>query len=99
MTLKYEPKGTNPDGSTHFEITSDSENPHFVITGKEALGNIELPDGTSYDVTPPVIEAETLDHAHQLQHAIGQMDTTPPHDCNELCDAYHAAVRKAGKKK
>jgi len=72
MALTWTQVGTLPDGSPHFTVESDSPEPHFVITGQRATGTVRTPDGTSYDVTPPVIEAQTEEHAGHLDHLIGE---------------------------
>lgn len=70
MGLSYRQIGVNADGTPHFTVESDSKNPHFVVTGPHAAGVVRLPDGMSYDVTAPVIEVESPEHAGQVGHLI-----------------------------
>lgn len=57
---------------------------HLVLTGPIS-GTVTLPDGTEYDVTPPVIEAP-LEHHGAISHAIGvrhQAEGHPLHSADE----------------
>jgi hypothetical protein len=92
MALTYRPVGVNEDGSVHFEIVSDSDNPHFLVTGVDVTGPITVPDGTIYDVTAPVIEVASDEHAGHLSHLIGVKLEQPgvgpdefTHDCTDHC--------------
>lgn len=45
---------------------------HLVFTGEHARGNVVLPDGTSYDVSPAWIEVQSPEHAGLVSHLIGE---------------------------
>jgi hypothetical protein len=49
--------GTNEDGTPHYLYQSDDPTKAVVITGPVS-GIVSLPDGTSYDVSEPMIEVE-----------------------------------------
>ena len=70
MALTKTYLGDNPDGTPHFNVTSDSKNPHFLLTGPDSVGVLHTDDGTAYDVTPSVIEVGSEKHAQQLAGAI-----------------------------
>lgn len=57
--------GTNEDGTPHFLYRGD----HVVLTGT-AVGDVSLPDGSTVDVTEPVVEAASPEHAQQIAEAI-----------------------------
>jgi hypothetical protein len=95
VALKWTQVGVNPDGTPMFTVESDRENPHIVFTGQHANGTVELPDGTTYDVSPPVIEVDSQEHAGLVMHLIGEMHEDEnrsllarggfQHECNDLC--------------
>lgn len=57
--------GTNEDGTPLFHYSGE----HVVITGA-ATGSVELPDGSTVDVTDAVIEADSPEHAQEIADAI-----------------------------
>lgn len=63
MTLQRFLIGTNPDGTPRWHYVSDG---HVVVTDPAASGPVTLNDGTTYDVTPDVIEVQSHDHAKEL---------------------------------
>lgn len=64
--------GKHPEtGEDYYNFSSDSDSPHFVVTGKAAAGLVQLGDGTLYDVTDEVIEAASAQHAKEISHHIG----------------------------
>lgn len=95
MALTWTQTGVNPDGTPAFTVESDRENPHIVITGQNAQGTVELPDGTVYDVTAPVIEVDSEEHAGLVGHLIGELHEDPnrsllanqgfQHECTDAC--------------
>lgn len=56
----------NPEGQRH--IFADG---HLVLTGP-IVGQVMLTDGSTIDVTPEFVEAESLEHAAEISHAIGK---------------------------
>lgn len=56
----------NPDGSMHVE--SDG---HVVLTGP-IKGSVTLADGSTVDVSPIAVEADSHEHAAEIAHAIGK---------------------------
>lgn len=69
MAIHYEHAGFNPDGSPHFNITSDDPDAHIVLTGP-ITGSV-LVDGKPVDVSAPFIEAKDEAHALAISDAIG----------------------------
>jgi len=69
VAIHYEHAGFNPDGSPHFNITSDDPNAHIVLTGP-ITGQVVV-DGQAVDVSAPFIEAKDEAHALAISDAIG----------------------------
>lgn len=63
MTLQKFQIGTEADGSPRWHYVSDG---HVVFTTPGESGERTLADGTTYDVTPDVIEVQTHEHAKEL---------------------------------
>lgn len=63
MTLQRFQIGTKPDGTPDWHYVSDG---HVVFTDPSASGPVTLNDGTTYDVTPDVIEVQSHEHAKEL---------------------------------
>lgn len=61
--------GTNPDGSTHWHYHAPGA--HLLFTG-DSSGPVQLADGSTYDVTPAVIEVASPEHAAELADRIGE---------------------------
>lgn len=59
----------NPDGSAHFHYQVEGDR-HAVLTGK-VYGTLTTSDGTSYDVSEPVIEVASAAHAGEIAHLAG----------------------------
>jgi hypothetical protein len=94
MALSKTYLGQNEDGTPHFHYESDQP---VVVTGK-AYGPVTTSDGTDYDVSEPVIEVASLEHAGEVAHLIGvkhelqgHPDHAPDvpfvHDCTDSCGA------------
>lgn len=66
MALTVTRLGTNEDGTPQYHYHSDG---HVVITGP-ATGEVTLADGSVVDVTAPVIEADSPEHAVAIADAI-----------------------------
>lgn len=67
--MRKELLGTNPDGSPHYNyIAEDGE--VAVVTGP-AVAVLTVSDGTSYDVSEPVIGVQA-EHHDELVDAIGE---------------------------
>ena len=66
MAIEKEFQGWNPDGTPHVHYKSDG---HVVLTGP-IRGQVQLENGTVYDVTEPVIEVDP-NHADEVAHRIG----------------------------
>jgi hypothetical protein len=92
MTKTY--LGQNPDGTPHHHYQSDGP---VVITGK-AYGPVTTSDGVTYDVSEPVIEVASPEHAGEVAHLIGVVheerghpDHEPgepfAHECTDSCGA------------
>lgn len=69
MTISKTYLGQNDDGSPRFSYASDG---HVVWTGP-AYGPVTTSDGTTYDVSEPVIEVAGPEHAGEVSHLIGVM--------------------------
>ena len=66
MSLPAEIAGYNENGSPRIHYTSDTG--HVVLTGVEK-GPITLADGTTYDLTPEVIEVAP-GHGEQIRDLV-----------------------------
>jgi hypothetical protein len=83
--------GTNPDGTNLYNyFYAGHPDGGLMFTGKVA-GTVTLKDGTSYDVTPDVIETAP-GHAGGILHYIEKMhensgDLGPDfkHSCSDTC--------------
>jgi len=96
MTVKYTRIGTNEDGTPHFRVESDDSTKTLVLTGP-IYGPVTLPDGTTYDVSAPVIEVEP-GHELLVSDAIGarhEADGHPLHDPDKPFVHIPAAVTHA----
>lgn len=60
--------GTNDDGTAHLHYHAPGE--HVVITPHEVTGTVTLGDGTTVDVTPRVVVAESEEQAQEIAAAI-----------------------------
>lgn len=71
MALKWEQTGADEFGNPLFNILLDDASPHILLTGPHSAGQLRVPDGTTYDVTPGLIEVRSQEHAGLLSHLIG----------------------------
>lgn len=67
MTLTVSKIGVAADGTPQYHYQSDGI---VVVTGP-VKGPVTLSDGTSYDVSPDVIEVASEDHKFEVMHQIG----------------------------
>lgn len=104
MALKYDQIGSDEFGNPLFNITLDDANPDILLTGKHAEGEVVLPDGTRYNVTPAVIEVKSPEHAGMVSHLIatsheetGRFGLSPDnrHVCTDACGALARPVTAA----
>lgn len=58
----------NEDGTLHYNAGDG----HVLITGDAATGVVTTKDGTSYNVTPAVIEVASPAHAAEVAALIGK---------------------------
>ena len=100
MTITKAYLGQNEDGTPHFRYESDG---HVVVTGP-AYGPVTTSDGTPYDVSEPVIEVASPEHAGEVAHLIGvkhEQDGHPDHapgdpfvhECSDTCGALRREAR------
>lgn len=70
--------GTNEDGTPHFlfRAVNDDGTPnpdaHLVYTGPNISGAVDLPDGSTVDVSELFTEAESPEHALAISDAVGR---------------------------
>ncbi len=57
----------NDDGTLHYQTDG-----HVVLTGPDPKGEVILADGTRYNVSPLVIEVESLEHAAEVAAKIAE---------------------------
>lgn len=100
LPMKWEQIGVDESGMPLFNVTlpdgAEGEEPHLVITGNHSSGPVELPDGTTYDVTAGVIRVKSPEHAGLVSHLIGEQHeqrgllgfgehTEAQHICTDHC--------------
>lgn len=94
MSLQKFLLGKNEDGSPHYLYVSDDDTKPVVITGS-VVGDVTVGDGTTYNVSEPVIEV-SAGHDGEISHLIGmryEAEGHPKHDdehpfihsCTEHC--------------
>jgi len=82
MTIIYTRLADKEDGTPLFDVRSDDPTKALVYTGPWIRGPVTLPDGTTYDVSPDIIEVD-IGHELLVSHAIGERhaaDGHPLHD-------------------
>jgi hypothetical protein len=85
-------QGLNEDGSPHYLFETDG---HAVITGP-AYGPVTCSDGTVYDVSEPVIEVESLEHAGEVSHLIGVIHEDRGHPDHPAMPFVHVCTDTCG---
>ncbi len=78
--------GVNPDGTPrfHYDVSPES---HAVLTGP-AYGPVTTTDGTVYDVSEPVIEVASAEHAGEVAHLIGVLHEEQGHPDHQPGDPF-----------
>lgn len=75
LLMKWEQIGEDEFGQPKFNLRPpvghEDEPMHFLITGTHAAGEIALPNGVTYNVSPGVIRVASPEHAGLLSHHIG----------------------------
>lgn len=61
---------------------------HLVYVGPHIDGHVTLEDGTRYNVSPVVIEAESPEHAAEIAHAIGMRFANEGHPAHDDGDPF-----------
>jgi hypothetical protein len=80
MALQKINVGTNEDGSPRWQYVNPDG--HLVITGP-ITGEVTLADGSTVNVTPDVIEADSPEHALAVSDAIGRHYETYSHPLHD----------------
>lgn len=82
--MRKELLGTNPDGSPHYHYIA--EEGETVIRTGPIVANLQLKDGTTYDVSDAYVTVPD-EHHDELVHAIGEhyaANGHPDHDDDQL---------------
>lgn len=93
MALTVTKIGTNEDGTPHYHYQSDG---HVVFTGP-VTGPVTTADGTTYEVSPAVIEVASEEHAAEVSDLIGQRHATDGHPTDSAFTYEAPAPAKKGK--
>lgn len=92
MSLTVTKVGTNEDGTPLYHYQSDG---HVVFTGP-VTGPVTTADGTTYEVSPAVIEVASPEHAVEVADLIAQRHMTDGHPTDPGF-TYEAPTSKKGK--
>jgi hypothetical protein len=72
--------GTDEDGNPRYHYHAPGE--HVLLTAREHYGDVTLPDGTTYNVTPEAVVVESQLHGLQVAAVLEGKD--PAHVTEEF---------------